>query len=333
MLNLNAINKYIYHNLLICLAIISHVCPNEWEDKGIYPKKEHSLVKPYQGTGMTIPSWDFSGSTMVTTSFIRITPDQQSRMGGLWNKIPFDFRNWEIQIHFKVSGHGKDLFGDGMAFWYIRDPLKPGNIFGNSDFFVGLGIFLDTYANQNGIHSHGHPYISAMVNNGTNHYDHDRDGTHSEMAGCESKFRGSDHDTYLAIRYENDILTVNTMIDGTGDWKECFTVKGVRLPTGYYFGVTAATGDLSDNHDVISIKSYELEVPSVMNPLEDRSKIIPSASIFAPPRDHTPDPPPPMSGFKFFLVILCAIIGVIVCVVVGIMVFQKNQQNSRKRFY
>ena len=49
MLNLNAINKYIYHNLLICLAIISHVCPNEWEDKGIYPKKEHSLVKPYQG--------------------------------------------------------------------------------------------------------------------------------------------------------------------------------------------------------------------------------------------------------------------------------------------
>ncbi|CAG2169781.1 unnamed protein product [Oppiella nova] len=50
-------------------------------------KKEHSLVKPYQGTGMTIPSWDFSGSTMVTTSFIRITPDQQSRMGGLWNKI------------------------------------------------------------------------------------------------------------------------------------------------------------------------------------------------------------------------------------------------------
>ncbi|CAG2122051.1 unnamed protein product, partial [Medioppia subpectinata] len=145
------------------------------------------------GTGMTIPSWDFFGSTMVTTSFIRITPDQQSRVGGLWNKIPFDFRNWEVQIQFKVSGHGKDLYGDGMAFWYIRDPLRPGNIFGNSDFFVGLGIFLDTYANQNGIHSHGHPYISAMVNNGTNHYDHDRDGTHSELAGCESKFRGIDH--------------------------------------------------------------------------------------------------------------------------------------------
>jgi len=128
-------------------------------------------------------------------------------------------------------------------------------------------------------------------------------------------------------------LTVNTNIDGSDQWKECFTSKGVRLPTGYYFGVTAATGELSDNHDVISIKTYELEMTAKSNPLEDRSKIIPSASLFAPPRDHTPDPPPPMSGFKLFLIILCAIIGIIICVVVGLMVFQKNQQNSRKRFY
>ena len=197
---------------------------------------------------------------------------------------------------------------------------------------MGLGLFLDTYANQNGVHSHGHPYISAMVNNGTGHYDHDRDGTHSELNGCESKFRGAEHDTHLAIRYENDVLTVNTNIDGSEQWKECFSVKGVRLPTGYYFGVTAATGDLSDNHDIISIKTYELEVSKVVNPLEDRSKIIPSASLFAPPRDHTPDPPPAMSNLKFFLLILCAIIGLIVCGIVGYIIYDKNQQNSRKRF-
>lgn len=195
---------------------------------------------------------------------------------------------------------------------------------------------MDTYANQNGIHSHGHPYISAMVNNGSGHYDHDRDGTHSELDGCESKFRSAEHDTFLTIHYENEVLTVKTMIDGSGQWKECFNVKGVRLPTGYYFGVTAATGDLSDNHDVISIKTYQLEgSPQTAGggPQVDYSKVIPSADLFAPPRDHRPDPPPPMSGFKLFLIILCAIIGVIVCVVVGVMVFQNKQQNSRKRFY
>ena len=50
---------------------------------------------------------------------------------------------------------------------------------------------------------------------------------------------------------------VSSNIDNT-EFKECFTVSGVRLPTGFYFGVSAATGDLSDNHDIISIKTYDL---------------------------------------------------------------------------
>ena len=50
-----------------------------------------------------------------------------------------------------------------------------------------------------------------MINNGTLHYDHDRDGTHTELAGCEAQFRNQDHDTYVAIRYERDTLTVICM--------------------------------------------------------------------------------------------------------------------------
>lgn len=46
-----------------------------------------------------------------------------------------------------------------------------------------------------------------MVNNGTLHYDHDRDGTHTQLAGCEAKFRNVDYDTHVAIRYEKDVLT------------------------------------------------------------------------------------------------------------------------------
>lgn len=36
---------------------------------------------------MTIPNWDIIGHTIVSSSFIRVTPDQQSRYGGIWNKI------------------------------------------------------------------------------------------------------------------------------------------------------------------------------------------------------------------------------------------------------
>jgi mannose-binding lectin 2 len=57
---------------------------------------------------------------------------------------------------------------------------------------------------------HQHPYLSAMVNNGTMKYDHDRDGTHTMVGGCEVKFRNVDYDTFLSIRYENDVLTGKT---------------------------------------------------------------------------------------------------------------------------
>lgn len=36
-------------------------------------------------------------------------------------------------------------------------------------------------------------------------------------------------------------------VDDKNDWKECIDIGGVRLPTGYYFGASAATGDLSGN--------------------------------------------------------------------------------------
>uniref|UniRef100_T1ISH8 L-type lectin-like domain-containing protein n=1 Tax=Strigamia maritima TaxID=126957 RepID=T1ISH8_STRMM len=315
--------------VLVCSCINS--VSTEWNTKD-YLKKEHSLIKPYQGAGLQIPYWNIVGTTVVTNNYIRLTHDVQSKLGAVWNAVPCRVRNWEMQIQFKVHGGGKDhLFGDGMAIWYVKERSQMGDVFGSKDLFHGLALFLDTYSNHNGPHNHAHPYISAMINNGTLHYDHDRDGTHTELAGCESKFRNLNHDSYISIRYERDTLTVLTDIENKAAWKECFSVKGVYLPTGYYFGVSAATGELTDNHDVINIKLYELDVdPEVQT--EDRSNIVPSASFFAPPRDHVDDPKvPPMSGLKLFAIVLCALIGVIVCVVVGIIVFQKQQETSRKR--
>jgi hypothetical protein len=58
-------------------------------------------------------------------------------------------------------------------------------------------------------------------------------------------------------------IAVSTDVLGKNAWKECFKVSDVVLPTGYFFGMSAATGDLSDNHDVISIKAYEIDMGAV----------------------------------------------------------------------
>lgn len=80
------------------------------------------------GAGFTLPYWDFSGSTMVTGNYIRLTPDIQSRSGCLWNSQPVMSQNWEVNVNFKVSGKGKDLYGDGLAIWYAKERLVPGTV-------------------------------------------------------------------------------------------------------------------------------------------------------------------------------------------------------------
>ena len=113
-----------------------------------------------------------------------------------------------------------------------------------------------------------------MVNNGSLSYDHDRDGTHTQLAGCEGRFRNVNFDTHITIRYENNILSVSTDFENKGEWKSCFVVQSVELPTGYYFGVSATTGDLSDNHDIYSFKFYDLDVELTVMSNNLRTNII-----------------------------------------------------------
>lgn len=61
-----------------------------------------------------------------------------------------------------------------------------------------------------------------MINNGTLHYDHDRDGTHTQLAGCEAKFRNLEHDTYVVVRYENDKLSGKQI-------NRCLSTNAIKL--------------------------------------------------------------------------------------------------------
>ena len=42
-----------------------------------YVYRGFSLLPPYISNGMDITNWDYSGSTMVTDNYVRLTPDRQ----------------------------------------------------------------------------------------------------------------------------------------------------------------------------------------------------------------------------------------------------------------
>lgn len=99
-----------------------------------------------------------------------------------------------------------------------------------------------------------------------------------------------------------------------------------------------ATGQLADNHDIISLKFYETEIPVSSDSEgvdEDRTKIVPFASGAEPFRERVEDVQGSFSSktvkvlswlFWFALVAVC-VVGV------SIYVYQKRQEDSRKRFY
>lgn len=126
------------------------------------------------------------------------------------------------------------------------------------------------------------------------------------------------------------LFKVFTDLENKQQWRSCFTVEGVILPTGYFLGASAATGDLSDAHEINSIKFYELE--HVSDGI-DRTKIIPLATKFEAPRERQEDPKPGSSNVKIFFMILFTLIIVVILVVAAKYFYENYQKNSRKRLY
>ncbi|XP_066553580.1 VIP36-like protein isoform X1 [Amia ocellicauda] len=308
-------------------------------------KREHSLIKPYQGVGSASSShWDLMGNAMVTTEQVRLTQDMQSKQGAVWSRIPCHLKDWELQVHFKIHGQGKkNLNGDGLAVWYTKERMQSGPVFGNMDFFTGLGLFVDTYPNEEKQQEAQKkrytprtqrifPYVSAMVGNGTVSYDHERDGRPTELGGCTALVRNLNHDTFLVVRYVRRRLTVMIDIDGKHEWRDCLDLPGVWLPQGYYFGASAITGDLSDNHDLISLKLYQLTVMRTAEEEKQEEEVtVPRVDNMALFIEDERDEP--MSGVTVFFIVLFSLLGSIMLAVIAVIVYQKWKENSRKRFY
>lgn len=171
-----------------------------------------------------------------------------------------------------------------------------------------------------------------MVNNGTLHYDHEQDGINSELAGCECKFRGLENDARVLVQYYSDRLTIKTDIDNSGIWRDCISVQGVYLPSHYYFGITAATGDLSDNHDILAIKMQTLS-PTIYQDMSQQSDL-PRADYNIPHKDRSfEQQASSMSALRKLFVVVCVFAGIAAVAGFGYFLYTSKRGSSRKRFY
>lgn len=228
--------------------------------------RTHTLNQPYLDSDMQSRWYDFGGDTIIRTdSYIRLTSDRPSQTGRLFSRVPLTATNWEIEVEFKI--HGKNqLYGDGFAMWLTKSRAQEGPVFGSIDNFEGLGIFFDTYKNNRpGV---VFPYVMAMVGDGKTSYDKNTDGRNQEFAGCSARgLRHANVPTKFRLTYFQDkMLKLELQYKSTEEWVLCFeTSEPPAIPQVTYLGFSAETGELSDNHDIISIQAKNLYASSTPN--------------------------------------------------------------------
>ncbi|KAJ2719593.1 hypothetical protein GGI07_005120 [Coemansia sp. Benny D115] len=224
-----------------------------------------TLELPYIDEGFQMRNYDYGGDAIVNTlERIRLTADQPSRMGYLWSTSALPDEYWKVDFEFRIGGKGGYLYGDGLGFFVTKERATPGPVFGNRDYFNGLGVFFDTY--PNGRHDFTVPFVMGMLGDGKTPYDGAHDGDANRLGMCEAYFRNLKQNSKASITYlKGEFVNVQLQLQPQDKWINCFTITNVTLPAGSYLGFTALTGDISDNHDIISVKAETLRPEALKN--------------------------------------------------------------------
>ncbi|KAB0366732.1 hypothetical protein FD754_010888 [Muntiacus muntjak] len=200
---------------------------------------------------------------------IRIAPSLKSQRGSVWTKTKAAFENWELEVTFRVTGRGR-IGADGLAVWYTENQGLEGPVFGSADMWNGVGIFFDSFDNDG---KKNNPAIVIIGNNGQIHYDHQNDGANQALSSCQRDFRNKPYPVRAKITYYQKTLTVminNGFTPDKNDYEFCAKVENMIIPAQGHFGISAATGGLADDHDVLSFLTFQLTEPGKEPPTVDK---------------------------------------------------------------
>lgn len=228
------------------------------------------------GNRLINDTWAYGGATEILKNFIRLTPDRQSQQGFIWNSEPLETDTFSAVLQFRISGQGKKWFGDGMALWMTQRPYHTqGNNHGFTSDFVGVGIIIDTFVNPD--HKGGHKDVTIQINDGTKTLEVLQE---EKKIGCDAAFRYHEESAHfdpvfsasrLRIVVTGNKLKLDVDPKSTAEWVPCYE-GDLSFATGWLssvtLGITASTGGLADNHDVLSFHSFS-EADDVQMQLTD----------------------------------------------------------------
>ncbi|CAG9570987.1 putative lectin [Leishmania major strain Friedlin] len=212
------------------------------------------LLRQYYGDG-EIPHWVISGSSVITDEYVRLTADQKSQTGHLWNTEPLDMDAFEVVVGFRVYRPMGGFGADGFGVWVAQPPRYDGPLFGRPSTFNGFGVLFDSYDNDN---RRDNPMVSLVYNDGSNtkHFDSENDFMGDSVASCVFDFREIPEPNMATMRmvYFKGELQVYLSRNSEAAETECLKVTRLPMPKGKaYLSLSAQTGGVSEIHDILFV--------------------------------------------------------------------------------
>ncbi|KAL4095956.1 hypothetical protein PRIC1_009323 [Phytophthora ramorum] len=224
----------------------------------------------------------YGGDTAVNRHFARLTPDRQSKRGHIWGSQKLATKEFAAVLTFRISGQAKAWFGDGLALWLTTSKYVQGGNHGFIGDFKGIGVVFDTFVNQE--HSGGHKDVTFFENDGSNTLD---DLNDMDKVGCmapgiryhekNAAFSPSLNMSRAKITYTQADQQITILIDAdaSGNWVKCYSQRlniGDDWMNDAYVGISASTGGLADNHDVIAFNIYDDVIDSLADKEDEKQR-------------------------------------------------------------
>ncbi|XP_003944825.2 LOW QUALITY PROTEIN: protein ERGIC-53-like [Saimiri boliviensis] len=208
--------------------------------------------------GAGIPFWSHHGDAILGLEEVRLAPSLRNRSGAVWSRASVPFSAWEVEVQMRVTGLGRQG-AQGMAVWYTRSRGHVGSVLGALASWNGIGIFFDSSAED----TQNSPAIRVLASDGHTHSEQPGDGAGQVLGSCHRDFRNRPHPFRARITYWGQRLRVflNSGLTPRDPYEVCVDVGPLRLVPGGFFGVSAATSTLADDHDVLSFLTFSLREP------------------------------------------------------------------------
>ncbi|KAK2509972.1 hypothetical protein MC885_004343 [Smutsia gigantea] len=283
--------------LLLLLALHSH-------EEGLPPQRRFEYKFSFKGprlalSGAGIPFWsqhgvrdndgrgrerycpgpELHGSTdaILGLEEVRLVPSMQNRSGAVWGRAPVLFPAWEVEVQMRVTGPGRQGAQgmgpaethelnrrDPQAVWYTQGRGQVGSVLGGLASWDGIGILFDSSAKD----SWSRPAIRVLASDGHTPDEQLGDGGSQELGSCHRDFRNRPYPFSVRITYWGQRLRVSVKngLIPNGAEEVCVDVGPLFLAPGGFFGVSAATSALADDHDVLSFLTFSLSEPGPQPP-------------------------------------------------------------------